>query len=46
MSDLDALKDRVGQISEKTGLPVLEHKRAGLDGLKSVILKALEDMPS
>ena len=46
MGDLDAYKDRINQISEKTGLPVLEHKSTGLDGLKSVILKALENHPS
>jgi len=46
MGDLDAFKDRIDQISEQTGLPVLEHKSAGLDGIKSVILKALEKPPS
>jgi len=46
MGDLDAFKDRVEHISEQTGLPVLEHKGAGLDGLKSVILKALEEPQS
>ena len=46
MGDLDTFKDRIDQISKQTGLPVLEHKRVGLDGLKSVILKALEKQPS
>jgi hypothetical protein len=42
MGDLDTYKDRIDQISEQTGLPVLAHKTTGLNGLKSVILKALE----
>jgi hypothetical protein len=46
MGDLNAYKDRIDQISEQTGLPVLEHKTTGLNGLKSVILKALEERPS
>ena len=46
MGDLDAFRDRIDQISKQTGLPVLEHKRAGLDGLKAVILKALEKQAS
>ena len=46
MGDLDAFKDRIDHISEQTCLPVLEHKSAGLEGLKSVILKALEEPPS
>ena len=43
IGDLDTFKDRIDHISEQTGLPVLEHKSTGLDGLKSVILKALEE---
>ena len=46
MGDLDAFKERIDQISIQTGLPVLEHKRAGLDGIKSVILQTMEKQAS
>ena len=42
LGDLDAYRDRIEAISEKTGLPILERKNIGLDGLKSVLLDALE----
>ena len=42
LGDLDAYQDRIDAISEKTGLPVLERKNIGLDGLKSVLQDALE----
>ena len=46
MGNLNAFRDRIDRISKQTGLPVLEHKKTGLDGLKSVILDALEREPS
>jgi len=35
--DLDACKDRIHQISKQTGVPVLKHKRAGMDSLNTAI---------
>ena len=42
LGDLDAYRDRIDAISEKTGLPILERKNIGLDGLKEVVQDALE----
>ena len=42
LGDLDAYRDQIDAISEKTGLPILERKNIGLGGLKKVLLEALE----
>ena len=42
LGDLDAYRDQIDAISEKTGLPILERKNIGLGGLKTVLLDALE----
>ena len=42
LGDLDAYRDRIDAISEKTSLPILERKNIGLDGLKEVVQDALE----
>ena len=42
LGDLDAYREQIDAISEKTGLPILERKDIGIDGLKEVIQNALE----
>ena len=42
LGDLDAYRERIDAISEKTSLPILERKNIGLDGLKEVVQDALE----
>ena len=35
-------QDRIENFSDQTGLPVLEHRKVGLSGIKTVIEEALE----
>ncbi len=41
LGDLEKYGDRIEQISDRTGLPVLEHKDVGLSGLKTILLETL-----
>lgn len=42
MGDLDDLQPEIDEIVELTGLPILDHRKIGLDGLKNVLLEALD----
>ena len=42
MGDLDDHKERIDEIVERTGLPILERKNIGLGGLKRILHEALE----
>ncbi len=42
LGNLDDYQDRVEAISDRTGLPILETRKVGLTGLKTVIAKALQ----
>jgi len=42
LGDLDVYGDQIDAISKMTGLPILERKNIGLDGLKKVIRDALK----
>lgn len=42
MGDLAEYQPRIDEIVERTGLPILDHRKIGLDGLKNVLLEALE----
>ena len=42
MGDLDAYRSKIEELVDRTGLPILERKNIGLDGLKKVFLEALE----
>ena len=42
MGDMDAYQSEIDDISEHSGLPVLERKNLGLEGFKKVILEALD----
>ena len=42
MGDLDAYQSEIDDISEHSGLPVLERKNLGLEGFKKVLLEALD----
>lgn len=42
MGDLATYQSRIDEFVEFTGLPILDHKKVGLHGLKSVLLEALE----
>ena len=41
MGDLDDYQSRIDEIADYTGLPILERKDIGLEGLKNVLLEAL-----
>jgi len=41
MGDLEKHGDRIEKISDRTGLPVLEHKNVGLPGLRTILSEAL-----
>ena len=45
LGDLDDYREMIDEISEKTGLPILERKNVDLDGLKTVIRDALGRNP-
>jgi len=42
MGDLAAYQSRIDEIVDHTGLPILDHKKIGVDGLKIVLLEALD----
>ena len=42
MGDLDAWQELIDETVAYTGLPILERKEIGLDGLKSVLVEALD----
>lgn len=42
LGNLDDYQDRIRRISDLTGLPILETRKVGLTGLKTVITNALE----
>lgn len=42
IGDMNRHQDRIEKISDQTGLPVLEHRKVGLSGIKTVIEEALE----
>jgi hypothetical protein len=42
LGNLDELKDEIDEISRRTGLPVMERREVGLEGLKQVIEEAIE----
>ena len=42
MGDLAAYQERIDEIVDHTGLPILDRKKIGVDGLKNVLLEALD----
>lgn len=42
MGDLDDYQSEIDELVERTGLPILDRKEIGLDGLKNVLVEALE----
>ena len=42
MGDLDGYRSKIDEIADHTGLPILERKNIGLEGLKTVLLEALD----
>ena len=42
MDEMEKHRDWIEHFSDQTGLPVLEHRVVGLDGLKAVIEEALQ----
>jgi hypothetical protein len=42
MGDLDAYQSKIDEIVDHTGLPILERKDMGLEGLKNILLEALD----
>ena len=42
MGDLDAYQSKIDEIADHTGLPILERNNIGLEGLKNVLLEALD----
>ena len=42
LDDMEKHRDRIEHFSDQTGLPVLEHRMVGLDGLKAVVEEALQ----
>ena len=42
MGDLDDYQSKIDEIVDHTGLPILDRKRIGVDGLKDVLLEALD----
>ena len=42
MGDLDAYQSKIDEIADHTGLPILERNNIGLEGLKNVLLDALD----
>jgi hypothetical protein len=39
---LAAYQARIDEIVDRTGLPILDHRKIGLDGLRDVLLEALD----
>jgi hypothetical protein len=42
MGDLDTYRSEIDEIADHTGLPILERNNIGLEGLKNVLLEALD----
>jgi hypothetical protein len=42
LGDLDDHKEEIDRISDQTGLPILENRDVGLDGIKEIILEAVK----
>jgi hypothetical protein len=42
MGDLDDYQSRIDEIVDFTGLPILDRKKIGVDGLKNVLIEALD----
>ena len=42
MGDLDDYQSEIDELVERTGLPILDRKEIGLDGLKNILLEALD----
>ena len=42
MGDLDGYRSKIDESADHTGLPILERKNIGLEGLKTVLLEALD----
>ncbi|MFH0996003.1 MAG: DUF1638 domain-containing protein [Pseudomonadota bacterium] len=42
MGDLDDYQSKIDEIVDHTGLPILDRKKIGVDGLKNVLLEALD----
>ena len=42
LGDMERHRTRIEHFSDQTGLPVLEHRVVGLDGLKAVVEEALQ----
>ena len=42
MGDLDAYQSKIDEIADHTGLSILERKNISLEGLKNVLLEALD----
>ena len=42
MGDLDDYQSRIDEIVDFTGLPILDRKEIGVDGLKNVLIEALD----
>jgi hypothetical protein len=42
MGDLADYQSRIDEIVERTGLPILDHREISLDGLKNVLMEALD----
>ncbi len=42
MGNLDEYQSKIDNIAEHTGLPILERKDIGLEGLKTVLIEALD----
>jgi hypothetical protein len=42
MGDLDEYQSRIDEIVDFTGLPILDRKKIGVDGLKNVLMEALD----
>jgi hypothetical protein len=41
LGDMERHQDRIDHFSDQTGLPVMEHRKVGLHGLKNLIAEAL-----
>lgn len=42
MGDLDDYRPEIDEMADQTGLPILDRKDIGLDGLKNILLEALD----
>jgi hypothetical protein len=42
MGDLDEYQSKIDEVADHTGLPILERRDIGLEGLRNVLLEALD----